>query len=148
MSRDTRRRQFRKAPARGVGIVTAIFLLVVLAGLSVALLTLFTTQQASASLDEQGARAYQAARAGVEWGVYQQLQLSNCASSTSLILPAATLSAFTVTVVCEMRGSATPQLTRYVITATACNQPVSGVCQSDSAPDNADYVARTMKVEI
>ena len=46
----------------GAGLVTAIFLLVVLAGLGVAAVTLFNAQQASSSLDQEGAKAYQAAR--------------------------------------------------------------------------------------
>ena len=41
----------------GVGLVTAIFLLVVLAGMGVAMMTLSTAQQSSASLDLLGARA-------------------------------------------------------------------------------------------
>ena len=52
----------RRARASGAGLVTAIFLLVVLAGLATALVSVFTTQRQSSALDEQGARAYQAAR--------------------------------------------------------------------------------------
>lgn len=147
MNRKTRRFHFQTAPVRGIGIVTAIFLLVVLSGLAVAIVTLFTTQQASAALDEQGARAYQAARAGVEWGVYQQLRSSRCDASTQLAMPAGTtLSAFTVTVLCKER-SVGGQLPRYIITSTACNQAASGGCPND-ASTSPEYVARTMKVEL
>ena len=44
------------ARSRGVGLVTAIFLLVVIAGLAVAMVTVFTTQQTSSALDVQGTR--------------------------------------------------------------------------------------------
>lgn len=56
---------------RGFSLVTAIFLLVVIAALGAFAVTISTTQQQSAALDLLGARAYQAARAGIEWGVYQ-----------------------------------------------------------------------------
>src|SRR5437899_3676273 len=65
------RRQRRSA---GVGLVTAIFLLVVLAGLGGAMVALSAAQQSSSALDVEGARAYQAARAGIEWGLYQNLR--------------------------------------------------------------------------
>jgi MSHA biogenesis protein MshP len=122
-------------------------LLVVLAGLGAAMVTLFATQQASASLDEQGARAYQAARAGAEWGLYQQLRLGNCVAATPVAMPAGTtLSAFTVSVLCEKRDL-NGQLARYVITATACNQPGPDGCPN-SAPTSPDYVARKVEVEL
>ena len=58
----------------GVALVTAIFLLVVLSGLAVAVVSLTTSQQSAAAQDEQSARAYQAARAGMEWALFISLQ--------------------------------------------------------------------------
>lgn len=85
----------------GFSLVTAIFLLVVLSTLGAATLTIFTVHQNSSALDVQGARAYQAARAGMEWGVYQQLRNGSCVGSSSFQLPAnTTLSSFWVTVAC------------------------------------------------
>jgi MSHA biogenesis protein MshP len=132
----------------GSGLVTAIFLLVVLAGLAVAMVTLFTTQQASAALDEQGSRAYQAARAGIEWGLFQQHK-NNCAASTTFALPAGTsLSGFTVTVTCTQLAGSNALLDRWVIRANACTQPnpTSGTCPNQT--NNPDYVARQLEVEI
>jgi len=57
----------------GFLLVTAIFLLVVLAALGAFILTISGTQQTSSALDVQGARAYQAARAGIDWASYQLL---------------------------------------------------------------------------
>jgi MSHA biogenesis protein MshP len=134
----------------GIGIVTAIFLLVVLSGLAVALVTLFTTQQVSASLDEQGARAYQAARAGAEWALWQQTATDKCpASPTSFALPGNTsLAGFTVTVTCVQKDvpSGNHVLARYIITAVACNQPGAGGCPNPS--NNQNYVQRRVEVEI
>ena len=90
----------------GVSLITAIFLLVVLAGLGVAIVAISSSQQASSAMDQRGARANQAARAGVEWGLYQQLRRDSCAPSSSLALPAPTLAPFTVTVQCV--STATP----------------------------------------
>ena len=56
---------------RGFTIVSAIFILVVLAGLGAFIVNVSTNQQIGSALDVQGVRAYQAARAGIEWGVYQ-----------------------------------------------------------------------------
>jgi MSHA biogenesis protein MshP len=129
----------------GVGLVTAIFLLVVLAGLGVAMVTIFTSQQQSASLDEQGARAYQAARAGIEWGLFQQRK-GLCYNTRSFRLPATSaLAGFAVTVECTAHGPS--PVTRWVIVATACNQPGGGdLCPN---PNNSpDYVERQVEVEL
>lgn len=52
---------------RGFSLVSAIFLLVVIAALGTFAVTLSTTQHQSQTMDIMGARAYQAALAGVEW---------------------------------------------------------------------------------
>lgn len=136
-----------RSRSRGVGLITAIFLLVVLAALGVAMVTIFTSQQAASSLDVQGARAYQAARAGVEWGLFQQLRKGSCSSAaTSFALPRnSALDGFVVTVTCTKMG--VDPLTRHVIVATACSlQPDGGSCPA--ASDSPDYVQRRIEVEI
>lgn len=136
----------------GVGLVTAIFLLVVLAGLGVASVTLFTSQQASANLDLEGAKAYQAARAGIDWGLYEQLRRERCAPSHSFGFPVTSvLGSFRVTVQCqpidELLDSTGKPVMRWRITAVACNQPVDGGCGQD-IPNNPDFVQRRLEVEI
>ena len=56
---------------RGFALVSAIFILVVLAALGAFIVNISTSQQIGSALDVQGVRAYQAARAGIEWGLYQ-----------------------------------------------------------------------------
>lgn len=146
LSRRMRQRQ------AGVGLVTAIFLLVVLAGLGVASVTLFTSQQASANLDLEGAKAYQAARAGIEWGLYEQLRHGRCAASSSFGFPVASvLGSFRVTVGCtaidELKNADGNAVMRWRIRAVACNQAVDGAC-GGQAPNNPDYVQRRLEVEI
>ncbi|MYM98338.1 agglutinin biogenesis protein MshP [Duganella vulcania] len=140
-------RPVRQRLAAGFSIVTALFLVVVLAALGVAMMSLNTTQQTSSALDLLGARAYEAARAGVEYGLYQQRINGNCVASRSFGL-GGTLSTFTVTVLCTV--NATPgmgvNMSRITVTATACNQPAGGVCPN-AATTSADYVQRTVTVQ-
>ena len=62
-----------RAPRTESGFVlpTAIFLLVILAALGGYMVSLSRTSHLSSALDIQGARAYQAARAGIEWAAWQ-----------------------------------------------------------------------------
>jgi MSHA biogenesis protein MshP len=151
---------------RGFALVSAIFLLVILAALGVAMVTFSTAQHTSSSLDVMGSRAYQAARAGVEWYLYQRLnpQVSSnnptyCVNSSaagtaatpvSFALPAGTsLSPFTVTVTCTATANApasvSPAIIVRTITAYACNQPIGGACPGTPA---RDYVEREVQVTL
>jgi len=136
---------------RGVGLVTAIFLLVVLAGLGVAMVSIFNAQQTGSNQDLQGARAYQAARAGLEWGLFQQLRNGRCDASKSFAMPAgSTLAGFQVVVTCSPPGTAptdgSQPLVRHIITATACSlADTQGGC---TPRNDADYVMRQLEAEI
>lgn len=131
---------------RGFSIVTAIFLIVVLAALGAFAVSMFRVQQSSAAFDELGARGYQAAQAGIEWGAWQVLQgPGTCAAATgNLVLPGS-LTLFTVTVGCASTAhtEAGNPVTIYQLTATACNQPVAGACPNP-AP-GVDYVERQVQ---
>ena len=63
--------------SRGFALPTAIFLLVVLAALGAFMLTMSSVQHTTAAQDVQGTRAYQAARTGMEWGIYQIMKPEN-----------------------------------------------------------------------
>jgi len=161
----------RHTRAAGFSIVAAIFLLVVLAALGAFILNVSSNQQIGSALDVQGARAYQAARAGIEWGVFQvqatpaynfgHAPLPNpntraCpASPTSFALPvsAVTLSGFTVTVICvrtpvddTLPNNPLSSPAVYTLTATACNQPNPG-CPNITNPSNL-YVERRLEVAL
>jgi len=58
----------------GFGAIAAIVILVILAVLSAAIVSIGSTQQISSAQDVMSTRAWQAARAGNEWGLYQALQ--------------------------------------------------------------------------
>ena len=55
---------------RGFSLISAIFLLVVLAGLGAAMVSFSTAQNQSQAMDVLGSRAYQAANAGIEWAAF------------------------------------------------------------------------------
>lgn len=134
---------------RGFSLVSAIFLLVVIAALGTFAVTLSTTQHQSQALDVMGARAYQAARAGIEWGAYQVLPASSAAFATSCRAGATsqvlaplpnTLSGFSVNVGCSAtaHSEAAATVTIYQLTSTATQGTVA----------TPDYVERQMAVTI
>lgn len=105
----------------GFAMVSAIFLMVVLALLGGLMVTMSNSQQIGAVRDTLGTRAYYAARAGLEWGAYQALQNSSCPAS--IALPGAVnATGFSVTVACNASGpydEAGVSTTLYQVTATA-----------------------------
>ena len=73
---------------RGFALVGAIFILVVLAALAVAITLITTQSETGHARDIIGSRAYQAARAGLDWGAYRVLDpLNATASSGTAALP-------------------------------------------------------------
>lgn len=155
---------------RGVALVTAIFLLVALAGLAVAVVTLSTSQHDASAQDLQGQRAYQAAKAGIEWALITGLQPvaapqpatafgcapSNTPRTFNVAMPAnTTLSSFTVTVQvsCDADvagiaggGANDPTAGHVQIVSTACNQPTNGACPGTA--QTTDYVQRRMIAQL
>jgi len=130
---------------RGFTLVSAVFLIVVLASLSAYLINLRLYQEAGGTLDTLGTRAYAAARSGVEWAAYNSLRNSTCAASTSLAL-GGTLSGYTVTVTCNTAGpydEGGVAVNVDTIVATACN---SATCPP--ATPGPNYVERQMTVMV
>lgn len=154
---------------QGFAIVTAIFILVVLAALGAFIVSISTNQQIGTALDIQGVRAYQAAKSGVEWGIYQveatpaynfsygtpAVAVGNanpntraCPASPASFAPAApTLAGFTVTVTCAATVDVNNGPTVFRVVSTACNQPAAGACPNN-APTSPDYVERRIEVTL
>jgi MSHA biogenesis protein MshP len=131
--------------SRGIALFSAIFILVVLAALGAFILNISSGQQLGSALDLQGVRAYQAARAGIEWGLYRQLQAGSCAAATNFVPGAATLADFTVSVTCVATADAHGGPTVRTLTATACNRPNAGVCPNTVSPGSL-YIERRLTV--
>jgi len=146
-------------PQRGFAYVTAIFLLVVLAGFAAVAVELSAGAATGGALAVQGARALEAARSGVEWARFQVRDpngtlapgpdaLPDCfASPRTLPLPAE-LAQFTVVLTCirtpafgaqpNFHEDGDRRLAVYTVSATA----------SFGAPGSADYVERRLEARI
>jgi MSHA biogenesis protein MshP len=138
----------------GFSIITAIFLLVVLSFLGIAMVSFSTSQHQSAAMDVMGSRAYQAARAGIEW---QAHYVVNSASNAAAAVPqctatnfsagslGGTLAPFTVNVHCQpasyVEGASTIWI--YDVSAVACTE---AVCPSTAPGQN--YVERVISVKL
>lgn len=117
---------------RGFAIVSAIFLLVVLGALGAFMVTFSTVQHTTSAQDVQGSRAYQAARAGMEWGAYQVLTPEHtnlpagqapyvCPAGKTPLTLGGSLAGFSVQVECRLTTftEGGNQIGVYQITSTA-----------------------------
>ncbi|HEY0846768.1 MAG TPA: MSHA biogenesis protein MshP [Noviherbaspirillum sp.] len=144
-----------KGIQRGFGAIAAIVVLVMLGALSAAMLRFGVGASISSAQDIGSARALQAAKAGIEWGLYATLQsdgiwrtASACNTGTqTLDLSADT--GFWVTVRCTATsdyfegesaiGTGT-KVRGLRIRATACNSPTG--CPNDAAALGQGYIER------
>ena len=137
----------------GFVLVLAVFMLVMLASISAYLLTISNLQVQTAVQDELGARAYQSARTGIEWGAYQVLRAPaqafatacSAGSSTQTITLAGQLAGFSVVVACQAGAAQTEganTFRAYSITATSCNQA------SCPGTAGATYVEQQLKISL
>lgn len=145
---------------RGFSLISAIFILVVLAALGAYMVIFTGLQQNTAQADVLGVRAYYAARSGAEWAMYRALDPDNTiapGASSFAACPTGTintmggsLSPFTVNIACTAHPSAVTTYDEagrviqvYEITATACN---NATCPAVSPP--AGYVERQVVVTV
>jgi len=116
----------------GFSLVSAIFLLIVLASLGAYMVTIGSTNRATSTAALQGARAYQAARSGIDWSVFQLnppiLQVDarpacdNDIDGATVALTAPGLNGFTVTTTCNWTGyseKGSDNVTVYTLGSTA-----------------------------
>lgn len=139
----------------GFSLVSAIFLLVVIAALGTFAVTLSTTQHQSAAMDVMGSRAYQAARAGIEWAAYHVstkdpgVEWGGCTATSPATQFAAntlggTLSPFAVDVYCtsmavsEVGANPTDTIWVYDVSAVANAGTLGG----------PDYIERVISVKM
>jgi MSHA biogenesis protein MshP len=124
---------------RGFSLVSAVFLLVVLAALGVYAVRINTMQQQTVTAGLRAAQAFQAARTGVSWGAYRSLATGACVSGTLNLTEGAT-SGFTVTVACTQsthtEGASTVRVYVFDVRAVA------------GAYGGPDYVSRRLQTKI
>ena len=147
---------------RGFSIVAAIFIVVVLALLGAVIVSVTGLQQSGHRLDILGSRAYQAARAGIEWMAFQVLDPNNAlgvalAPCPTLAVPpnlagglAGSLSPFTVTLTCTptVTTEGTRNVAVYDVIATACNQPDAGTGRCPNSAPGSGYIDRELRATL
>lgn len=89
----------RSGLQRGFALVSAIFLLVILAALGAFMLTMSTSQHITSTQDLQGSRAYWAAKGGVQWALDRIKSTSACPVSPTVLA----LDGFSVSVTCDSK---------------------------------------------
>jgi len=99
-----------KRAQTGFTLITAIFLLVVAAALVIYITNFRVVQQTTLLYGVQGARANQAARSGIEWGIHRSIVNDSCVASSSITHAAFT--GFNIQVECSrsthIEGAAAP----------------------------------------
>ena len=150
--KHTLRKSMNLPLQRGFSMVAAIFLLVILTALGVFMLSISTMQQTTSTQDLLGSQAYQAAKAGIEWGAYQIMTPENTnpptggmaryACGVATVLPAlgGSLSGFAVKIDCTSadfveRGNT---VRVYQLTSTA----------SFGTPATTSYIERRLSGSI
>ena len=115
-----------EARQHGFGLVAAMFVIIIITAVITAMARLAETQNATNSMAIQQARAYQAARAGLEYGVAQVLAGGSCDGFS--------LDGFSIGVTCvQAPGSPmnvpeeNQDVTFYTVTATSDFGATGGV---------------------
>jgi MSHA biogenesis protein MshP len=139
----------------GLGAIAAIVILVLLSSIAASVTRMSWTQQVSFGQDVMAARAFQAANAGTEWGMYQALQggwQDGSCNGASTTMDLRTDMGFLVTVTCtshatvfnegqDASGTADATVRIYVIDAYACNGSAA-TCPDAASSARSTYVER------
>ena len=100
--------------------MTAIFLIVVLAGLGLAVMNLSNVEHDTTSKSLLSAKVYYGAKAGIDWGIQQAVSTTaSCVDADTAVATGGNLSEVSVTVRCKSspQGAATSVV--YYITSKA-----------------------------
>lgn len=126
--------------SRGFTLISAIFLMVVLALLSASLVTLSSVQHTTAAQQLQGVRAMYAARLGAEWALAQAGTPGGCPAGPTALTPGGALSGFNVSVRCARTLHTLPGGTQeyYVVDVAA----------SSGAYGSTDFVSRRLQAKV
>jgi MSHA biogenesis protein MshP len=115
-----RKLHIRGRTQRGMSLVVAIFLVVVIASLAAFAVRMGTAARNTTNLQLLADRALAAAKAGTEWGAYRALAQGLCTASSPVPMNAGAIRGFRVTVECLSMTMHAPGNYRVVdIRATA-----------------------------
>jgi len=124
---------------RGFALVAAIFLLVVLASLGVYIVRISGVQQQTVNVALLGARAFEAAVSGMEWGAFQALDSGTC-TTTTLNLTEGGLAGFDVDVTCSSSA--------HTESGNVYNLYLIDVEARNGVYGTPDYVSRRMQARV
>lgn len=128
--------------AGGFTLVTALFVLVVVAALSVYMVNISSVQHTTLVYGVQGARAIQGARSGLEWGIHQAMSSNSCPPATTFnTTGAGHLDNFSITVDCSATDHVESGVTVRVFQITAS-------AESGSFGGNLDYIFRSLQATV
>lgn len=141
-----------------MGAVAVVLVLVVLAVIAAAVVRMGNQSHSQTSQALQGVRANAAARAGVEWGLYQAFRGSwtTCSNASQTLDLAADGGGLRVTVSCDSQlynegesAPGTPATVRvFTIDAVACSsRSASTACPDAGAATTQGYVERRRVVQ-
>jgi MSHA biogenesis protein MshP len=96
-----------KPSARAAGgvLITAMFLVLVLAGLGIAMSKLSNVSEDAVTKANLSAKAYYGAKAGLEWGIQRAIAAGSCAGGSPALGGALTGVSVTVTCVSSIYGA-------------------------------------------
>ncbi len=123
----------------GFSLVSAIFLVVVLAALGVVAVRLNVVAQQTTTAELRGAQAFHAAKSGVAWAAYRALNAGVCGNSILNLTEGAT-AGFSVSVQCSQ--------TSYVEGTSTIRVFVFDVRAVGGVYGGPDYVSRRLQSKI
>jgi MSHA biogenesis protein MshP len=133
----------------GFSLVTAIFLLVAVAGLVASMVNLSSVQHSTVAMSVRGARAMEAARSAMDYAIFQVLKAGGgCAAATNFTFTAAEpeLQPYSVQIDCTVTQhteSTAPPFNVFTLTVTA-----SAGSYASGANANPDFVSRQLRATV
>lgn len=131
----------RRRTQGGFVMITAVFILVIVAMLAVMIVSLSATQQVGQVRELYGTAARYAARSGIEWALYKVARSGTCTATETLPPLAGSAAGFTVVANCAVYGPYDEdgqQVRVYQLTSTATRGTLGQV----------DFVERQMSASI
>ncbi len=123
----------------GVSLVSAIFLIVVLAAIAAFSVRLGALQQQTVNANLRAAQAFHAAKSGIAWGAYRAVGAGWC-GTTTLNLAEGGANGFAVAVSCVQ--------TSHVEAGAAINVYTIYVLAEAGSYGGPDYVSRRMRAKV
>jgi MSHA biogenesis protein MshP len=132
---------------KGFALPSAIFLLVILSLMSIAVFAINGYSQKASIYDVSDTKAYFAAKAGLEYGSYIAAKTGSCSSTAQTVdLSATYFKGFKATYSCVANNvdEAGVVQTYYTITSSGCNSSNISCPESSGRPLSEDYVEKSM----